>query len=108
MIGLIFLYSVWKKYSELAVKYQKSKHYGWLGILGYVLGLLMFGVLLGILDQIFGWGIDWERNTVVRFLDIPVGLLICYVLYIILERKWKSECQVIDTIDDIGKEKTEV
>ena len=102
MLGFVLLYFVWKRFSELAIQFGKSKHYGWFGILAYGGGLLCFGFLFGILDQIFGWEIDWENNMVIRLLDIPLGVLCCYILYIILKKKWESEYVALDTIDDIG------
>jgi MFS family permease len=103
MLGFFLLYYVWKRFSELALQYGKSKHNGWFGILAYVGGLLSFGFLFGILDQILGWEIDWDNNIAIKLMDIPLGLLCCYILYVILKKKWESEVVKIDTIDDIGK-----
>jgi hypothetical protein len=74
----------------------------------YVGGSLFVGLLLGVLNEIFGWGIDFENNPVIRFMDIPVGLLSCYILYLILDKKWKSEVVEIDSIDNIGNSTDEV
>jgi hypothetical protein len=65
-------------------------------------GLLSFGLLFGILDQIFGWEIDWENSIAIQLMDIPLGVFCCYILYIILKKKWESEYIALDTIDDIG------
>jgi hypothetical protein len=108
MLSILFFYFIWKKFSELAVGYNKSKHNGWFGILVYVGGSLFVGLLLGVLNEIFGWGIDFENNAVIRFMDIPIGLLSCYVLYLILDKKWKSEVVEIDSIDNIGNSTDEV
>lgn len=102
MLGFLLLYYVWKRFSELALQYGKSKHNGWFGILAYGGGLLSFGLLFGILDQIFGWEIDWENNITIQLMDIPLGVFCCYILYIILKKKWESEYIELDTIDDIG------
>jgi MFS family permease len=103
MISFLLLYFIWKRFADLALQYGKSKHNGWFGILVYFGGLLSCGLLLGILNEIFDWQIDWENNTMIKFIDIPLGLLFCYILYIILKKKWQSEVVKLDTIDDIGK-----
>ncbi|WP_412476601.1 hypothetical protein [Flavobacterium sp. TBRC 19031] len=102
MLSILFFYFVWKKFSELAISYGKSKHNGWFGILAYVGGLFFIGMILGVLNELLGWGIDFENNLVIRFMDIPVGLLCCYILYLILDKKWKSEVVEIESIDNIG------
>jgi NADH:ubiquinone oxidoreductase subunit 5 (subunit L)/multisubunit Na+/H+ antiporter MnhA subunit len=103
MIGFLLLYFVWKRFADLALQYGKSKHNGWFGILVYIGGLLSFGIVLGILNGIFNWEIDWENNMVIKLMDIPLGILCCYILYVILKKKWESEVVKLDTIDDIGK-----
>ena len=102
MLGLLLLYFVWKRFADLALQHGKSKHNGWFGILAYVGGLLLFGAVFGILDGVFNWGIDWENNMAIKLLDIPLGILICYILYVILKKKWEAEVVIVDTIDDIG------
>ncbi len=103
MLGIILLFHVWKRFSELALNFGKSKNNGWYGILAYVLGILTFGFALGILNEIFSWGIDWDNNFSINLIEIPVGILCCYILYKILERKWQSQYVEIETINDIGK-----
>ena len=48
-------------------------------------------------------GINFENNTDVNLMEIPVGLLSCYLMYQVLKKKWESEFVVSETIDDIGK-----
>ncbi len=103
MLGFILLYHVWKRFSELALNFGRSKNNGWYGVLAYVLGILTFGFILGILNEIFNWGIDWDNNLAVNLFEIPVGILCCYILYKILERKWQIQYIDSETINDIGK-----
>ncbi len=108
MLGFLLLYFVWKRFADLAESYGKPKSYGWFGVLVYVGGLLIVGFSLGILNEIFGWGIDFENNMLIKFMDIPVGALCCYIFYLIIDKKWKSEkVEVKDTIEDIGKKELE-
>ena len=108
MFSLLLLYFVWKKFADLAVGYGKSKHNGWFGILVYVGGLLFIGIIFGILNELFDWGIDFENNLAIKFMDIPIGLGCCYLLYLILDKKWKSESVYKESIDDIGNAVEEV
>lgn len=102
MLSLILLYFVWKRFADLAVTYGKSKHNGWLGIVCYLGGLLCLGAILGLLNELLNWGIDFENSTWMRFVDLPIGIGCCYILYKVLERKWKSEMIVPPSIDEIG------
>lgn len=102
MLSFLLLYFVWKKFADLAVSYGKSKHNGWFGILVYVGGLLFVGIILGVLNEVLGWGIDFENNSAIKFIDLPIGLGSCYILYLILEKKWKSEVVQTESIEDIG------
>jgi len=102
MLSILLFYFVWKRFSDLAVRYGKSKQYGWLGICCYVGGLLVIGMIFGLLNELLGWWIDIENNTAIRFMDIPIGLTCCYILQLILEKKWKSEAVETESIDDIG------
>lgn len=103
MLVLVFLYHVWKRFSELALQFGKSKHYGWYGILIYIGGVFLAFFLLGFLNEVMDLGINFENNTAVNLMEIPIGLLSCYLMYQVLKKKWKLEFVVSETIDDIGK-----
>lgn len=103
MLGIFLLYYVWKRFSELALEFDKSKNNGWFGILAYVVGIISFGFSLGILNEIFSWRIDWDNNIALNLMDIPVGIFSCYILYSILKRKWQAGYEKKETVDDIGR-----
>lgn len=109
MLGIFLIYFIWKKFAELADLYDNKKWvYGLLGVITYYAGTFLTGIVIGILDLIFGWGIDWESNNIgLSLLGIPFGLGCCYLLYYLLERKWEKEVVVVDSIDDIGRTETE-
>ncbi len=68
--------------------------------------MFVFGLLLGVLDLAFGWGVNWEDNTLLwGILGIPVGLLAVWGLYVFLENRWKKVVVPIkDEISQIGKD----
>ncbi len=107
MLGIVFLYYVWKRFSELALQFDKSKHCGWYGIITYIGSVIIAAFLLGFFVQLFDLDIDLEKNSALSLMEIPFGLLSCYLMYLVLERKWTSEFEKIETIDDIGKSSQE-
>jgi cytosine/uracil/thiamine/allantoin permease len=107
MLGIVFLYYVWKRFSELAVLYGKSKHCGWFGIITYVGSVVVVAFLLGFFVQLFNLDVDLENSSALSLMEIPFGLLSCYLMYLVLEKKWKSEFEKMETIDDIGKSSQE-
>ena len=88
----------------LAEEYKENKWlYAILGIAVYFGSQLLTGVFLGLLDLVFGWNIDWEGNTAINLLGLPIGIGFSYLFYILLESKWKKDkIEVIESIDDIG------
>jgi hypothetical protein len=104
MIGFILIYFIWKRFADLAFKYNHKKWiYGLLGVLSYYAGTLIGGVILGLVSVIFDVVINWDNDILMSLLALPFGLVICYGIYYFLERKWEKEVVVIDSIDDIGK-----
>ena len=92
MLGLLFIYWIGKYFYELAQKFNKSKWgFAILGLVAYYGSQLIIGFVLGLLNEIFELGIDFENNIGLNLLGIPVGGLCCYFLYNYLEKKWKKE-----------------
>ncbi len=104
MLGIVLIYWLGKYFYQLAQKYNKNKWlYAILGIVIYYVSQLMFGFLLGILNELFGWEINFD-NFAINLLGIPVGLLASYLFYLLLEKVWKRDVVIIkDSIHDIGK-----
>lgn len=104
MLGIVLIYWLGKYFYQLAEKYNQNKWlYAILGIVVYYVSQLMFGFLLGILNELFSWGINFD-NFAINLLGIPVGLLASYLFYLLLEKIWKRDVVVIkDSIHDIGK-----
>ena len=104
MIGIILIYFIWKRFADLAFKYNHKKWiYGLLGVIVYYAGSLLGGLILGLLSIIINFVIDWENNLLMSIIALPFGLATCYGTYYFLEKKWEKEVVVMDSIDDIGK-----
>ena len=104
MIGIILIYFIWKRFADLAFKYNHKKWiYGLLGVIVYYAGCLLGGLILGLLSVIINFVIDWENNLLMSIIALPFGLVTCYGTYYFLEKKWEKEFVVMDSNDDIGK-----
>ena len=105
MLGLILIYFIGKKFYDLANQYQQNKWlYAILSIVVYYASGAVFGVILGVLDALLMWGIDWDNNFGINLLGIPIGLLAVYGFYLLLASKWRKIVKIVKSeIDDIGK-----
>ncbi len=105
MLGLILLYFIGKKFYELADKFEKSKWgYAIAGITVYYFGAICIGMIIVLILEYFElFNIDSVNDTVLGILLAPFGIVCCYVLYIILEKKWEKEKPQLDNIiEEIG------
>jgi hypothetical protein len=105
MLGIIILVIIGKKFYELATTYEKHK---WgitiLGIGSYYVGAFVFGMILAFFAILFdsNWFETANRFTLV-LIELPIGLLTCYLVYIFLQKKWEKEIPEMDQeIDQIG------
>ncbi|MGG8495574.1 hypothetical protein ACQY1Q_04090 [Tenacibaculum sp. TC6] len=105
MLGLLLLYFIGKKFYELAGNYNKNEWgYAILGVATYYVGAFIFGILLGVLMLILesDW-LDTANKFQLALVELPVGILSCYILYVFLEKMWKKEKPPQDNmIDQIG------
>ncbi|TXG35261.1 hypothetical protein [Seonamhaeicola maritimus] len=110
MLGLLLIYFIGKRFYDLSIEYNQKKWlYAILSVVVYYAAAMMLGFLLGILDVLFDWGIDWDNSFGWNLLGIPAGLLAVWGFYIILETKWKKTIVVVkDEIQDIGKHSEDI
>lgn len=105
MLGLVLLYFLCKKFYQLAEEYEKSKWgFAILGVITYYAGTFIVGLLYEILSIAFGFeSIEKIGSIKLSLIALPFGLLLCYLLYILLEKNWKKNKVHPDTeIDKIG------
>lgn len=105
MLGILLIFFIGKYFYKLAEDYYKNKWlYAIIGIVLYYAAGLVFGVLMGIVDLIFGLNIDWDNAFGLSLFGIPIGVAAVYGLYVILKKKWGKEKIVSkDEIQNIGE-----
>lgn len=93
MLGIFLIYFIGKKFAELAEQYDRHKWgYGILGVVAYYLGTIIFGVLYVLYIEFFTEkSIDEVNEHVINFMAVPFGLLICWIVYRLLESAWKKK-----------------
>ena len=109
MIGLIVLILIGRSYYQLAKKYDKN---GFLmilaGIATYYGSAFAFGIILGLVDAIFGTNfIDGTSDVLLGLLGLPVGILGCWLVYRAIEKSWSRSAKVGVTENDIENFGTE-
>ncbi|RKR10684.1 hypothetical protein C8C83_2363 [Flavobacterium sp. 90] len=109
MIGILFIYWIWKSFTNLALEYDKNKWtYFFIGLGSYYGGTIFAGFFGGLaMGLIKGFDVaaneDFE-NPGWSILFVLIGGLACYGAYKFLENKVQKERELnkIDGIDDIG------
>ena len=105
MLGILLIYFIGKRFFDLADEFNQNKWlYAILSIVIYYAAGVVFVIILVILDEIFGFGFDWDNSFGMNLLVIPIGLAADYGFYYLLKNKWKKSVVIIkDEIQDIGK-----
>ena len=105
MLGLIFIYWIGKYFYQLAEKYNQNKWlFAVLGLVVYYSSQIVVGLTIGIVNEIFALGINFDAVGI-TLLGIVVGVLFTYLFYYLLEKKWsKNKIEPVQSIEDIGKE----
>ncbi len=107
MLGLILLYWIGKYYYRLAEKYRKRKWlFAIIGIVAYYFGTIVIGgvLLVLLLEFVFHTTVEGFTDMQLGFMAIPFGIGFTYLIYFLLNKKWKSEeIPIKDEIEDIGK-----
>ncbi|CAC9973371.1 hypothetical protein [Flavobacterium panici] len=109
MIGIIFIYWIWKSFSDLATEYNKNKwtyaliglasYYGTTLVAGFIYGACVFFIngVDGVNDENYN-SIGWN------LLFVLLGGLACYGVYSLLKSKGEKERELSrkEGIDSIG------
>ena len=92
LLGLILLYFAGKAFYDLAAEHRRSKWlFAILGIVSYYAGLYFGAFLIGIGYALLYREIpDNGNEMVLGLLAIPIGVLVCWGFYKILERQWSK------------------
>lgn len=93
MLGIFLIYFIWKKFADLASLFNKHRWgYGILGVVSYYTGAIFAGILFVIGLELFSnTSIDDVNEHALSFGSMPFGLLACWAVYKLLERRWKNK-----------------
>lgn len=109
MIGILFIYWIWKGFTNLALEYGKNKwKYFFIGLGSYYGSSIAVGILFGISLIIFK-GVDAANGEDFNdagwnFVFLVFGGLGCYGTYKLLESRAEKQRALIgkDEIENIG------
>ncbi|TDO98554.1 hypothetical protein [Flavobacterium sp. 245] len=108
MLGILFIYWIWKAFADLAEDNGKNKWlYFFIGIVSYYGGTIISGFILGIVLAILGDVSAVEEDSMNpgwNLLFVLCGGLACYGIYKLLEYRGEKERELLkeDSIDNIG------
>ncbi|TDW45880.1 hypothetical protein EV144_10771 [Flavobacterium sp. 270] len=109
MIGILFIYWIWKAFSNLAIEYDKNKWtYFLIGLGSYYGATLAAGIIYGfsvvLISGVDGLDDEDYNSTGWNLLFVLLGGLVCYGVYRFLERKLEKEreLQRKEGIESIG------
>ena len=105
MLGLVFIYFIWKYFSQLATTYSQSNHIGWgiLGVVVYYAGTFIAGILLGILYYTYS-DIGEMDNLVISLIAIPFGIAACWLLKLQLIKTWGKSSNNSNDLDILDQD----
>ncbi len=109
MIGLLFIYWIWKAFSNLAIEYSKNKwKYFFIG-LGSYFGVNFLSAIIYVLGLAIVYGFDVldddsYYSSGLDFICALLGGLGCYAVYKYLEGKNQKERELLNKegIESIG------
>ncbi len=91
MLGLLLLYFIGKAYYDLAADFDRNKWgYAISGVAVYYLGTFIAGIMIGLYyEVILEQSIDDMNDYLLGLMALPFGLLSCWIVYKVLERRWE-------------------
>lgn len=105
MISIVLGYVAGKKFYELALEFNKNKWaFAILGTVIYLIGLFLFGFLLGIY-AVFTNNLELleGNNFLLNLLSIPFSALIVFGVFNLLKMNWtksKRKTEVSELLDE--------
>lgn len=74
-----------------------------LGVVVYCVGTAVGGFIIGMLNELFHWQLDFDNALLLSLIALPFGILFTWGLYMLLKKQWTDALPVIvDDIQDIG------
>ena len=89
----------------MAQDYYKNRWlYGLLGIAVYYVGTVLGGAIMGVTDDLFDLGINFDSTLNLTLIAFAFGISFAYLVYILIKKQWKKSVVIVkDEIQDIGK-----
>lgn len=92
MLSILLIVFIGREFYKLAEKYNKNKWlFAILGIVAFYIGTFFLGIVLGIADELFSLGLNFDNTFGLGLIALPFGIGAAYVFYIILKPNWKEE-----------------
>lgn len=103
MLGLILIYFVGKVFYNLAEQHGKSPWlFAILGVGSYYLGIFIGGVVIVLLyEVVLLKSIDDVDDMLLSIVSIPIGVLGCWLFYLILDRVWSKQPSIPPSSEEI-------
>ena len=95
MLGIILMYFIGRSFYRLAERNGKKKWlFAVLGVVSYYAGTFFMGGILGIfmLYELVSEDI-FDNSILLNLIGLPVGLLFCWLFYLLLKRMWANSKQ---------------
>ncbi|WP_298903358.1 hypothetical protein [uncultured Psychroserpens sp.] len=110
MIEIVILVLIGRSFFKLADEHNQNKWvFAILGVVTYYASAFVFGLILGIADEVFNLGFAWDNALLLTFIAMPIGLGAVYLLYSALKRNWKKNVTIDKSeIHDIGRHPDEI
>lgn len=101
MLGLVLIYFIGRAFYQLAEAYGKHQWgHAILGVVSYYGGTIIAGIVMFVIYDLSSLGsIDEMNEMALNLMAVPFGLLACWGVYKLLERRWDRA--VANSNDDI-------
>lgn len=101
MLGLFFIYFIGKQFYELAQDHDRSGWgYAFFGVFMYYVGTFVGGIAIALTCYLLDTNFEDINDSVLSILSIPFGMLICWLTYYLLKKKFIDNISDINILDD--------
>ena len=98
LVGLVLVIAIGNAFYRLAESHGRSKWtFAILGVVSYFVSSFTFGIISVLMLDVFAPMTSALQNLpLIYLLQIPIGLLCCYILYRILRHQWRKSSRHSD------------
>ena len=101
MLGLLLIYWIGRYFYNLAIEHNRNKWFAAIGgVVAYYAGTFIAGIIIALVMQyVLLESFDDLSDIAINFMALPVGLLTCYITYVILKRYWSKKDENYEILD---------